>query len=43
MFVLHGQEDRKEVDNKENRGVELPGTQVVKAGVQELEKKLAES
>ena len=40
MFVLHGQEDRKEVDNKENRGVELPGTQVVKAGVQELEKKL---
>ena len=40
MFVLHGQEDRKEVDNKENRGVELPGTKVVKAGVQELEKKL---
>ena len=40
MFVLHGQEDRKEVDNKENRGVELPGTKVVKAGLQELEKKL---
>ena len=40
MFVLHGQEDRKEVDNKENRGVELLGTKVVKAGLQELEKKL---
>ena len=40
MFVLHGQEDRKEVDNKENREVELPGTKVVKAGLQELEKKL---